>query len=321
MAKLPANWKETLNAASRGARLSPSVAKAIGARIYRWGYIPEAHNFGRVLCKLPFPPHFHGQIDPDGVLRCVLHKGHYVRRWPSDLEGMRRLVSLASRGPGAAELAGFRSVYESGGGTAEHDETGGPSVTDRIEEALLLSNPVTAPIGVAKLTADQLSAPTEQAEHAFQLLTADWNQFETVAHVPDPPWDFLKGQHDAWIAFRDAWNSGSPDVTNLSSMASDADTVRKYLAEKDPQWATMARVDVPEVTALTPGLQVAQAIQDKSNAAAAAVASSSKDALSSLWGGIPNSVKIGGGAVLLVSLLLGLRGARTSARLATGGVL
>lgn len=297
MPPLPSDWQATLRAAG-GDALSRRAALLLAGRLTRYGYIPEAHNFGRLLCRLPLP-HVHGQADADNELRCMLWRGEYVRRWRSDLEGMARLAAIAARGPGspalASELAGFRSVFPEGGGTPEHDVGG---VVDILEDVALLSNPVTAPFGVAKIAYDRATAPTEEAEHAFQLLAADWLQFE-AAGVPLPPWQFLTGQHDAWIAFRDAWTSGKPDTTNLQAMSIDADTVRKYLAEKDPKWNEVKPVHVPDVTQSTGTLIAAQAVSDKAKQAEAAASSATSD----LWTKIPLSVKLGGAGVVLAAVL------------------
>lgn len=282
---LPANWRAVYQEAG-GAKLSQAAAREVQSRLTRWPYIAAAHNFGRVLCQLQ-RPHFHGQVDADGVLRCMLYKGDYVRVWRSDLEGMQWLLTLAAQSTHENKAAGFRSTYPEGGGTRTHDGSLA-GIWDYL-------NPF-AP----------LFKPTQEAQDAYQAIKLRWASYETIAHVPAPPWDFLKPQHDAWIAFRDAWEDGEPDTTALEAMSADADVVRRSLAAKDPQWGdpnSGAGVKTPDVVDTTPALQAAQSTSDTAKAATDAAKGAGLD----LWATIPTSVKLGAGGLAALLVLLGLR--------------
>lgn len=282
--------------AAGGGGLSPSSRAALKARLGRYPYLPAARNFGRLLCHVPqnIQPlnHHHGQRDKDGALRCILDKGYYVRRWPTPLEGMRRLVLLMGH-DSRAELAGFRSLYPEGGGTIGHD---GPAANvgawydflapKRLtpEEADSIGRRMLHPLGA-----------NEQSEHAFQLLLVDWQAFEAAGVGTSPAWAFLAPTHDAWVAFRDAWKGGDADTTALSAMAEDADRVRRELATKDPKWGDpnkgdTSRFAVPDVTQSTVALQAAQATSD--------AAAKMKAETFNVWASIPLKVKLAGGAGL-----------------------
>lgn len=127
---------------------------------------------------------------------------------------------------------------------------------------------LTNPIGTE--TAKLLTEPSDEAKANFSTLLVRWANLELwgamqgglVAKIPS-----IRRQYETWIAFRDAWTAGRPDVTMLSAANADlynAEHVAEGVGYQNPFGA--AALTAPDIAKASAALrlsdQAGQVIQD-----------------------------------------------------------
>ncbi len=89
-------------------------------------------------------------------------------------------------------------------------------------------------VGIHQQALSGLFGPSEEAEKAFQELSASWAGFQKAGVPTDPRFKFLQPTYDAWFQFSSAWKSGDGDTSNLNSMVADARRVSLEIAKVNP---------------------------------------------------------------------------------------
>ncbi len=207
---------EALEAA--GARqLEPRQAQWIAERM-RFGYSPEAQNIGGLRCTAPHVHTGEGCVSVPGV-------PYRLAKFASWADAARALVATSRRATAPSDApapdlpqVGFRSTHPD----PTTGETG--DLTDWAKRAAEIVDPLGSRL---------LWGPSAEAEATFRGLLADWESFER-AGVPDKHPE-LRDTFIAWVKFRDAWLSGNTDEAALNPAVTDANRVRRTLAEKAGQ--------------------------------------------------------------------------------------
>jgi len=178
-------------------------------------------------------------------------------------------------------------------------------------------------VGIHQQALQGLFGPSEEAEKAFQELSASWVAFQKAGVPTDPKLAYLKPTYDAWVSFSTQWKDGNGDSDALRAMLADARRVSGDLAKQNPsappiaapedvsfeqlhpqttavQQETAPVVDAAESIAKAAGHDVAQA--------ASAVASEAEKALLHLpfWV-YPTGLLVAAIAVVVGTRSVGLR--------------
>ncbi|WP_156041381.1 hypothetical protein [Chondromyces apiculatus] len=145
-----------------------------------------------------------------------------------------------------------------------------------------------------------VNTPTEDTERRFRDLAADWEAFER-AGVPRPPFGFLAADHRAWVAFREAWKAGNPDVSDLAPQEATANRVRAELFQRsgDPRYGKDRNLKSTDVLETKRVLQAADTVDREVRA----VTQAAQSKTANVWDAIPWQAKAGGAAVLTLFVL------------------
>lgn len=192
---------------------------------------------------------------------CAEVGGRRLQRFADDVEGVRRLVELCCIYTGERNVAGFRSELRSEG----------------------------------------LFGPSEEAEKAFQELSAAWAGLEADFGATKLKSGFTKASYETWIAFRDKWRSGSPDTTALSAMVAEVNLTRQNLGKE------RADIKPPPVTQTTAALKVMEKTDAAARTAASIASEAARDAAkatANAWQGVPLPAKVGAAVVAVLSVVL-----------------
>lgn len=202
---------------------------------------------------------------------CVRAGGRRWQRFASDAEGLQRLVELCVMYTGARPVAGPVEGFRS------------------------------------ELRSEGWFGPTEEAEKAFQDLSAAWAGLEADFGTTKLKTGLARDSYAVWVAFRDKWKAGNPDTTALSAMVAEVNMVRQNLGKP------AVEIRPPEVTQST-GLLRGMDTADKAARAVTATASDmARDVASgtaNAWAGAPLPAKIGAVAVAVLSVVAAILGVR-----------
>lgn len=192
---------------------------------------------------------------------CEEVSGRRLQRFATDEEGARRLVELCCISTGAQAVAGFRSELRSAG----------------------------------------LFGPSEEAEKAFQELSAAWAGLEADFGAARLRSGFTKASYETWVAFRDKWKSGDPDTTALSAMVAEVNVTRQNLGRP------RADIRPPAVTQSTAALSAMDRTDKAAHAVTAVASEMARDVAAGTakaWGAVPLSAKVGAAVVAVLSVVL-----------------
>lgn len=204
---LPERFAVVLVRANQAApQLSEDALRWMAGRLEAHGFHAGACNYGGLRC---FAPHEHGSDD-----RCIATglagAPVYLRRYPSDVAALRRLIAVAHHSALGADvrpyaepngLAGYRSL-------APSEEEIDPENVGAWYDAL---NPF---------------APSALMESRVQEVAAAWKELEAkratdpkVARVTQPQYEF-------WLKFWADWQRGDKRQEAVNAVITDVNAAR-----------------------------------------------------------------------------------------------
>lgn len=229
VATLPDDWRDTFVQALGRESLSDRAANYLAARLRRYGYSAPARNFGGIVDHRPFAL---AERDVSPMLRS---DGEELRRFRSDVQGMRRLIELSRVAvPEGDDIettaAGFRSI-------APENKAGAVGAWWN-------------PFG-----------PGEKEERDFSLVAASWAAYKKDGVPEKVPG--TQGFYDHWTNFEKRWLDGNQDTTELPSIVHEANIVRSMLADKSATWAKVKPIEAHSAADSTPALRAAEKVDEK----------------------------------------------------------